>query len=362
MTVRIVISMCTCRKTPFFSRHISLTRNSPHISDSDLHKLAVATRRRQRQAFRPGTITNHRSQITLYLAFCIYYQLQDINPEVATMCMYCEFLARSFNSPKAIHNYVSGVRLLHKYVHVDSPSLHAFELDLILRSLNITMRHIPNQRLPISVAMLHQLITLCNSLGHLGLVLKCAILLGYFGFLRQSNLAPASHHAFDPTRHTCRADVIYHPPPGLVIILKWTKTMQSSSRTHLVPIPAISHHPLCPVQAFRDMDTALPAPAPNSPLLLLTDRQNRLVPLGLDKLNKAFKVLISSAGYSSDQYSFHSLRRSGATTSYHAGIDFTHIKRHGAWNSDAFWEYISADATQSPVPKALADVVTAYQP
>ena len=223
------------------------------------------------------------------------------------------------------------------------------------------MRHIPNQRLPVSINMLNQLCTLSTSLGPLGIVLKCAILLSFFGFLRQSNLAPASSSAFDPTRHTCRADVITHPP-GLVIILKWTKTMQSSSRTHLVPIPAIPNHPLCPVQAFRDMDTAIPASGPNSPLLLLRNQHNKRIPLCLDKLNQAFKVLITSAGYSHKQFSFHSLRRGGATTSYHAGIDFSHIKQHGAWNSDAFWQYISADVTHSPVATALGAVVATTVP
>ena len=152
------------------------------FSGTDLQKLAIATRRRQRHAFRPSTIKNHMCQIKLYLAFCSHYGLRDIDPEVTTMCMYCEFLTRTFHSPKTIHNYVSGVPLLHKYAHVHSPSLDSFELQLILRSLNITMRHIPNQRLPVSINMLNQLCTLSTWLGPLGIVLKCAILLSFFGF------------------------------------------------------------------------------------------------------------------------------------------------------------------------------------
>jgi hypothetical protein len=58
--------------------------------------------------------------------------------------------------------------------------------------------------------------------------------------LRQSNLAPKTAAAFDIRRNTCRGDVICHPP-GLVILLKWTKTLQKgSANPHPNPF-----HPSC---------------------------------------------------------------------------------------------------------------------
>ena len=82
----------------------------------DYTRLYRATQQRKRQAFRPGTIRNHKAQFVTYLAFCQYYGLKDINPSQATICMYAEFLARSFASPRSIRNYIAGVRLLHKYI------------------------------------------------------------------------------------------------------------------------------------------------------------------------------------------------------------------------------------------------------
>ena len=38
-------------------------------------------------------------------------------------------------------------------------------------------------------------------------------------------------------------------------------------------------------------------------------------------------------------YSLHSLRRGGATASAHASVDCIHIKLHGMWRSDSFWDY-----------------------
>lgn len=96
------------------------------LPDQELEELWRATKQRQRQAFRPGTVANHKSQFQLYVSFCLHFGLQDIKPTVPTICMYCEFLARSFSSPKTIRNYISGVRLMHKYVHASADSLHSF--------------------------------------------------------------------------------------------------------------------------------------------------------------------------------------------------------------------------------------------
>lgn len=323
------------------------------LPDQELEELWRATKQRQRQAFRPGTVANHKSQFQLYVSFCLHFGLQDIKPTVPTICMYCEFLARSFSSPKTIRNYISGVRLMHKYVHASADSIHSFELELMLRALDVNLRHVPNQRLPISESLLSKLCTLCDTLDSFGSTMKCAILLSYFGFLRQCNLAPKSARFFDPSRHTCRGDVIVHPP-GLILVLKWSKTLQKSSQYVNIPIPGIPGHPLCPVRAYQQMTRAVPASA-NHPLLLVSDAGGVTSPLTLRGLARAFQVLITSLGYQRAAYSLHSLRRGGATASYLAGVDFINIKRHGTWRSDAFWEYISSNSVEnSKVAGALA--------
>ena len=85
--------------------------------------------------------------------------------------------------------------------------------------MDLTMHHIPNQRLPITRALLARICSACDVMGAIGTVLKVALLFGYFGFLRQSNLAPRHRRHFDRKRHTCRGDVLLRPP-GLIIILK----------------------------------------------------------------------------------------------------------------------------------------------
>ena len=228
----------------------------------DIKALESAARTRKRHAFRTGTISNHNAQITLYIAFCVHFSLEYVNPTSKTLCVYAEFLARSFRAPQAIRNYISGVRFLHKYINVESTALDSFELHTMLRALDLTMPHRTNRRLPITQSMLLQLSQACHSLGTMGLVLKVALLFGYYGFLRQSNLAPRSVATFNPRYHTCRGDVLLRNP-GVVVIIKWTKTLQRGERAHLVPLPARPGHPLCPLRAYNDMLKTCPTLSPS---------------------------------------------------------------------------------------------------
>ena len=147
-----------------------------------LQDLYRATKRRQKKAFRPGTLNNHRCYFETYIHFCMHHGLADINPSTDTICMYAEFLARRFKSPKSVKNYISGVRLLHKYVSVEAPALRSFELDLMIRALDLTMGHTPQQRLPVNLSMLKQICDICDTLGSIGLTFKFAFLAVFFWF------------------------------------------------------------------------------------------------------------------------------------------------------------------------------------
>ena len=327
------------------------------FSDIPLPDLLRAANRRKRNAFRPGTTANHKRFFTSYLEFCIKYNLRDVNPSVDTVCMYAEYLANRFSSPLSVRNYIGGVRLLHRYLNVVADSLSSFELDLMLRALDLTMLHIPTQKSPVTERMLLQLCCLCDDLGLFGDILKFAFLLGFFGFLRASNIAPPYARAFDPTRHTCRGDVIFQPP-GLVVILKWTKTSRCYAKPYAIPLPTIPDSPLCPVQAYRNMLSRVPTHSAGQPLLVKPSSSDNYKVVTSCQLRRGFTALVECLGYPTGSYSLHSLRRGGATAAYNANVDYINIKRHGTWRSDTFWQYIAQrDVSASPVASGLARAV-----
>lgn len=311
--------------------------------------------RRKRAAYRPGTLKNHLVQIRSFLSFCVFYSMDYIRPGVNTLCLYIEFLAQSLKSPATVINYVSGIRLLHNLLDIKCTSIDNFQVQLMLRAVKITRTYTPIKRLPVSITLLTDLCKCCDSLGLLGRTVKCALLFGFYGFLRRSNLVPSTS-AFDISRHTCRGDVL-EDKNGLVIILKWTKTLQDKSKVFLIPLPRIRGSKLCPVTAYRQMCLDYPTTDANQPLFIIPSdsRRRRWQLLTAPYLARVFKTLVSAAGYNPSHYSLHSLRSGGASASYKAGTDATLIKRHGSWTSDVFWKYVITDSVNdSDLPRRLA--------
>ena len=114
--------------------------------------------------------------------------------------------------------------------------------------------------------MLHHLCTINPSPGALGPALRVCLTFGFFAVLRQLNLVPPSAAQFDPMWPTCRGDIVM-APPGLQILVRWTKTHQSVGQAPVLPIPEVSGHPTDPVAAYRLLLAASPTTSPDQPLL-----------------------------------------------------------------------------------------------
>lgn len=319
------------------------------LSDKQLMALYIQMENSKKQAYRSSTSANHRTMFRTYISFCLYFKLKDIDPSPSTLCLYIQMLMNSFSSPQSIHNYLSAVSLLHKSSGYQPPT-HSYEVSTMLRAAKLIMCHSPNQRLPISPSILIAICDLCDMQGPIGLVAKCAYLTAFFTFIRQSNIVPSSHSLFDHTKHAARGDLFFSPP-GAVLLIKWSKTLQTGQHT-LLPIPAINRHRHCPVAAFKQLFRAHPL-NPNQPLFPMPDvspPRSITVSMLRDILNINLKIL----GINPTQYSLHSFRRGGATTAYQAGADYAHIKRHGTWRSNVFWDYITTYTQDSHIPQALA--------
>lgn len=239
--------------------------------------------KRKDSAFAQGTKRNHVSQIRLYLSFCIRFGLKEIDPSTDTICIFIEFLAQHMKSPKSVTNYLSAVRFLHKWLGVTAPALESFEVTLLIRACYYTMDHVPLQRRPLTPELIRKLLSAAQSIVPNFPIFKCAVLLSFFGFLRMSNMTPRTSASFDPRKHTCRGDV-FHADPGLVILLKWSKTNQYGQKTELVPIPTTQDPEFCPVVAYNQMVDLAPTLSPNQPLLSLTEPGKELIPVHPDWL------------------------------------------------------------------------------
>ena len=305
------------------------------------------------QAFRPGTTLNHQCQARLYTQFCEHYGFIAVNPAVSTLTYYITHLAGRFKSSTSVRNYVSGINTMHKQVGLQVPALQSFPVTTLLRAVDLSLRTPPHRRLPITPSLLHKLCKLCDCIGQFGVVLKVALTFGYFGMLRQSNLAPRRASQFDKSRHTCRGDIIL-APPGVIVVVKWSKAQQTVDNIPLVPLPRVPRAQTDPVAAYHQLTALHPTGHPDQPLLTLPGKRGYVV-VTTAQLAWALRQLIMALQLDPKDYSLHSLRRGGATTAYRAGVDELSVKKHGHWRSDAFWSYITTPlVVSSPVPRALA--------
>jgi hypothetical protein len=105
----------------------------------------------KRAAYAQGTRKNLRTQWETYLLFCTYFELKPLPASLETVCLYAQFLARSFVSIDSVKNYVSGVKLLHSFCDLDFVHTGAFELNLAFRGIARQHPHAVRQVLPITL-------------------------------------------------------------------------------------------------------------------------------------------------------------------------------------------------------------------
>lgn len=173
----------------------------------------------------------------------------------------------------------------------------------------------------------------------------------YFTMLRQSNFAPVSQKAFDPTRQLTRGDVRVHQK-GLRIRVKWEKNLQNSINMSFVSIPFTTDCELCPVTAYIDMKRCVPARSPDAGLAIFPDGN----PIPLYYFQKVWKRAVTCLGLDYTHYRLHGLRRGAAT---HVATSSTQardrLKEYGRWSSKAYLNYIE-DPSACPVYEALSKI------
>ena len=157
----------------------------------------------------------------------------------------------------------------------------------------------------------------------MGQIFKGLYLLSFFSFLRLSNLVPHSCTGFSPLKHLARGDIIFKPGKILVLV-KWSKTMQNNNQVKLISVPRIAGSPLCPVRAISNLLTLTPK---GSNLPLFQYKQNSIwTPLTDTKVRRHFSLILSRLGLQGSGYTLHTFRRSGATFAFNNNVDLQNIQ------------------------------------
>ena len=185
-------------------------------------------------------------------------------------------------------------------------------------------------------------------------VYQTIYLLAFHAFLRISNITGVKHNAFVSTKNLCRADVIFNLP-FIHIILKWSKTIQSSDKQQIVPIHSMGNLLLCPV-AHISRYIAATNGLPAEPLFTLIVG-GRNIAVSQAQIRRHLRLVLRSIGINTRTHGFHTFRRSGATLAQSANVDYSKIQRHGTWRSNSIDTYLSSNVIPPSVPLAFAAIL-----
>ena len=178
--------------------------------------------------------------------------------------------------------------------------------------------------------------SVCEALPH-PIIFKSVYLVAFYSFLRISNLVPHSIAAFSPLEQLARGDVFF-APPGLQLLITWSKTLQNRNKVIVIKLPAIKNVAICPVYHIKQLLQLLPGDQ-DSPLFQIPC-YGKWVPLTDSRVRKHFKDVLIKLKLHNKGITFHTFRKSGASLAFQGNASLQSIKAHGTWSSETVWRYI----------------------
>ena len=175
--------------------------------------------------------------------------------------MFLEFMVYNKVSHSSLCNHISAIRRKFCLFGLNTSPLEDQRIryfnKAVARSAPLTVKFKAIIDIPVLIRIVH----ICDSI-YMGFGIKTAILTSFFSFMCISNLVPHSIATgredvlFGPFE-TGRGDVFFGPP-GVLLLLKWSKTIQMRNSVHLLKIPAPGNSPICPVAALKKLVTLTP--------------------------------------------------------------------------------------------------------
>lgn len=132
-------------------------------------------------------------------------------------------------------------------------------------------------------------------------------LVGFFGLLRKANMLLKGIAKFNPLKNLRRGDIVFYPD-WVIIVNRWSKTIQFSLRLLLIPFPRIPGHPLCPYAALQNAFKLVPASLSGPASVLPAPSSSSLMPLTYAKFDNLLMSVALTAGLDPSCISGHSLR------------------------------------------------------
>ena len=273
-------------------------------------KLDIQVAATKGHSIKESTKKNLLCQLTAYEKFCDRYLLEYFPCNNKQLCRFGQHLSASFELLEAVCNYLSGVRTCLALMGLEVLDTTDRQMKMFTTGLKRAMPHAVKQAEPVMPQLLLRISKVVNYKDQVEMVAWTALLLGFYMFLRKSNLVPDTMDSFDVQQQFCRSDVnLLGQDKAMMVEIRWSKTIQHKQKILRLPVLPAKNKAVCPVFWTHYMISKIPAKS-NDPVLALATGKETLA-LSANQLIYRFRKWLILIGEDPAIYSLHSLRRGG---------------------------------------------------
>ena len=213
------------------------------------------------------------------------------------------------------------------------------QMKMFITGLKRIMPHAVKQAKPIMPELLLKISKVVNYRDQVEMVAWVGVILGFYMFLRKSNLVPDTMDTFNKEQQFYRADInLLGLDKAMMFEIRWSKTIQHKQKILRLPVLPAKNKAICPVFWVHYMVSGIPA-QPQDPVVSIKAPGTTLA-LSANQLIYTLRKWLILTGQDATAFSLHSLRRGGATFAYQSNMEGEMIKLLGDWASDTYKRYI----------------------
>ena len=162
-----------------------------------------------------------------FVAFVVF-MIWDLY-HVTALNLLCFLECLNYNGVKQpqMANYLSAIKTQFLLCDLDVACFTDARLKFYLKALQRQAPLVVKLNKIIDISMLLQIVEQCDY-TYMGQIFKALYLLSFYSFLRISNLVPHAVSKLSPLKHLAREDILFRHHK-IVVLIKWTKTMQSQN-------------------------------------------------------------------------------------------------------------------------------------
>lgn len=265
--------------------------------------------------------------------FCDKFGYRVVPTENSTLCRYATYLSYRL-SYSSITQYLNIIRILNVSAGYANPLDDNYDLRCVLRGIRRSIGDSVTRKTPITPALLLDILSTLNLESTLDSAFWAAALVSFYGMLRRSNVSVPSANNFDTTRTLLRSDFKFSDE-GILLTVRWTKTIQFKERVLKIPLPR-TNNALCPFLAVTKHFNGTVGAKPGEPAFLSA----RNMPLTTSTFIKKLKSCLTQKGHDANDFSGHSFRRGGASFAHQCGVPLRTIQQIGDWKSESYSAYV----------------------